>query len=151
MTRTYVDTGILVKLYSAEVNSAEAVALVARYAPPLPLTIWQELELRTALRVRLFRKEITCSALDDALERVNEDLNEGRWERPAVDLPEVHRRAERLSAEYAAEIGCRTLDTLHVAAALTVNVRDLVTFDRRQQTLGKRVGLNVLPNLNGQR
>jgi len=145
MSATYVDTGILVKLYSAESNSAQAIVLVANYSPPLPLTIWQELELRTALRCRVFRKEITAADLSRSLADFNSDVRSGRWERANLDAGDVHREAERLSTRYVTTIGCRTLDTLHVAAALLVKANELLTFDLRQARLAQQAGLLVTP------
>jgi hypothetical protein len=145
MSSTYVDTGVLVKLYSVEANSGQAISLVSNYAPPLPLTIWQELELRTALRGRVFRKEITAADLLKSLVDFDSDITSGRWQRTAIDTGDVHRQAEKLSALYAASIGCRTLDTLHVAAALLGHADELITFDKRQGRLAQRAGLRVAP------
>jgi predicted nucleic acid-binding protein len=39
--------------------------------------------------------------------------------------------------------GTRTLDTLHVAAALALGAKEFWTFDDRQAKLATAVGLNV--------
>jgi predicted nucleic acid-binding protein len=43
------------------------------------------------------------------------------------------------------EIGCRTLDLLHVAVALSLGVKTFVTFDERQRAVAKLEGLTVKP------
>ena len=40
---------------------------------------------------------------------------------------------------------CRTLDIIHVAAALVLGTKEFVTFDARQGALAKLVGLTVRP------
>ena len=42
-------------------------------------------------------------------------------------------------------LGCRTLDIIHVAAALVLGAKEFVTFDARQGALAKKVGLTVRP------
>jgi hypothetical protein len=64
----YIDTGILANLYCAEVNSPDAVALIVSQTPPLALTAWQELEVVTAWRLKLFRREINAGPLQMALD-----------------------------------------------------------------------------------
>ncbi len=49
----------------------------------------------------------------------------------------------RLSASHSATLGTRTLDILHVAAALVLGLADLLTFDTRQAALAKAAGLKV--------
>ena len=143
MTPVYVDTGVLAKLYTNESNSASAIQLVQVHPAPLPLTEWQELELKTALRLKAFRHEIDTGGLQSSLNHLAADLVAGRWQRPACSHGDVFEQAESLSSDYATIIGCRTLDILHVAAALVIGARDFVTFDARQSELARQVGVNV--------
>ena len=46
---------------------------------------------------------------------------------------------------YSATLRCRTLDIIHVAAALVLGTHEFITFDARQGTLAKRAGLTVKP------
>lgn len=141
----YIDTGILVKLYTPEANTPEAVRLVSQFKPPFAFTHWQELELRTALRLKVFRREMTEDELRRVMRRIGNDLVDGHWQRPRYDLAAVYHTAERLSAQHAATVGCRTLDILHVAAALVIGARDFLTFDTRQGELARRAGMQVRP------
>jgi predicted nucleic acid-binding protein len=141
----YFDSGVIVKLYVPEPNSAEAIRLVTAARPPAPLTDWQAIEVRNALRLKRFRGEITPSQLRSALRAFAEDERLGRWQRPVLDLGETIRRAEVISRKLAPALGCRTLDIVHVAAALILGMRDFVSFDGRQRQLAKKVGLRVRP------
>ena len=66
----YVDSGVIAKLYVPEPNSPEAARLVSAYAPPLALTHLQAFEVRNALRLKVFRGEMTRSELRRTLSRL---------------------------------------------------------------------------------
>jgi predicted nucleic acid-binding protein len=51
--------------------------------------------------------------------------------------------AERLSALHSETLGTRSLDVLHVAAAIVLGLRELLTFDRRQAALARAAGLKA--------
>ncbi len=50
-----------------------------------------------------------------------------------------------VTASHSAMLGCRTLDIIHVAAALVIGAREFVTFDGRQGAMAKQAGLAVKP------
>lgn len=141
----YFDSAIIAKLYVQEANSDSAAQLVSADVAPYALTHWQEIEVRNALRLKLFRREITTAELQASLNAFDEDIVSARWQRPNYTLAEVHERAAQLSARHAAEIGCRTLDIFHVAAALVIGMPDFASFDERQRELARREGLAVKP------
>lgn len=145
MTGAYFDTGVLAKLYCVESNSHQAVTLVGKHRPPLPFTHWQEIEIRTAMRLKLFRKEMTAAELKAGLRNLHSDLEEGFFQRAVYDPVEVFHRAEELSARHASAIGCRTLDIIHVAAAGAIGSREFVTLDVRQAELARKAGFKVSP------
>ncbi|MGA9564286.1 MAG: PIN domain-containing protein [Candidatus Korobacteraceae bacterium] len=51
--------------------------------------------------------------------------------------------AVELARQHVARLGCRTLDTLHVACALELGATKFWTFDQRQERLAKAVGLST--------
>jgi hypothetical protein len=55
----YFDTGVLLKLYLPEPGADEAVAFVKASGNVPPLTLLHELEMRSALRQKFGRGEIT--------------------------------------------------------------------------------------------
>jgi predicted nucleic acid-binding protein len=63
----------------------------------------------------------------------------------AYDLAAVFMRAERLSAKYSAEIGTRSLDLWHVAAAIEAGCETFVSYDNRQRKAAELSGLHILP------
>ncbi|HEY5892465.1 MAG TPA: hypothetical protein VIT91_04470 [Chthoniobacterales bacterium] len=105
----YVDTGILVKSNVSERNSHEADVLLFGTLPPLPLTHFQELEIRNAMRLKRGRGELSQLELEQSLRDFQEDIDAGRFERPIYDVHAVFWRAENLSARYTAETKARSL------------------------------------------
>lgn len=141
----YFDTGVLVKLYCPEPNTPEAVKLVQRFQPPLPFCHWQEIEIQNALRLKVFRKELTPAQLKKALANFQADIDSGLLKRVPYEIGDVFRVAGELSRRHSAMIGCRTLDILHVAVAKVIGATAFVTFDVRQAAIAEKAGLKVLP------
>ncbi len=141
----YIDTGILLKLYAKESTSPQAIALVVGFEIPLPLTHFQELEIRNVLRLKQGRGELTEKEAALALGDFPSDIEAGRYERPAYDLAAVFARAEALSGRHAVQTKCQSLDLLHVAAAQEIGSREFASFDERQRAVARAAGLVVLP------
>jgi len=141
----YLDSGVIVKLYVQEANSADAIRLVSSHEAPYVLTGWQALEVRNAIRLKAFRGDITPAAMTQSIAAFEQDSAANRWMRPGYTVADVEQKAKELSAGHAATLGCRTLDIIHVAAALVVGAKEFVTFDHRQAALAKAAGLTVKP------
>ena len=139
----YFDSGVLIKSYVAEKDSAAADALISQTLEPIPFTHFHAIEIRTALRLKLGRREITDAQLKGALRALQEDIDKGRLDRPAYELLTVFREAEELSAKFAAVTLSRSLDILHVAAAVVIGARQFITFDARQAALASKAGLTL--------
>lgn len=80
----YFDTGILLKLYSAEADSAKAIALVQRFGSPICFTDLQDAELRNALYRKNARHEIARPELRKALRDLQSDIDQAILQ-PSVD------------------------------------------------------------------
>jgi predicted nucleic acid-binding protein len=141
----YFDTAIILNLYVQQATSADAVRLASSCPTPYLLTPWQEIEARTALRLKVFRKEISPPEMRASLQAFDEDIRSGRWKRPQYDEAAVWKFGRGLSDRHAAAVGCRTLDLLHVAVALSLGVKTFVSFDERQRAVAKMEGLTVMP------
>ena len=141
----YFDSAIIVKLYVQEATSPDAIRLVGSYVAPYVLTQWQELEVKNAIRLKAFRAEITAAEMNQSIAAFEQDIATGRWQRPAYTAATVEQKADELSAGHSTALGCRTLDIIHVAAALVLGATEFVTFDGRQGALAKQVGLTVKP------
>ena len=143
--KIYFDTALLVKAYVEEETSPLADALLRDATIPVAFTGLHGLEVRTALRLKRFRGELTAAELAGALDALQSDLAAGLLAKPDLDLEAVFHRAEALSAKHAAETGARSLDTLHVAAAVELDADAFASFDDRQRAMARKAGLKLLP------
>lgn len=141
----YFDTGLLLKLYLPEPRATEAVNLVSTSPDPPPFTDLHGLEMRSALRQKVGRGEITQTECQQLLADLESDLQAGVYQIPVVSWPDVFGQAEALSAAHGVTTLCRSLDTLHVAIALELGCDEFCTFDRRQKVMADAAGLSVRP------
>jgi predicted nucleic acid-binding protein len=140
----YFDTGVLLKLYLPEPRAAEAMAHVNGSANLPPVTLLHELEMRSALRQKVGRGEITATECEALLEQLETDLNSGVHERVSVAWPDVFATAESLSRAHGVGTLCRSLDMLHVALAIELGATEFCTFDQRQSLMAAAAGLRVI-------
>ena len=139
----YFDTSVITKWYLPEPDSAEALRVRAWFAPPAVLTHLHRVELVTAWHLKVFRHEIPRGIVEQAWGHVEADIAAGLWELPAYDLVDVYSQAESISRRYTAILGARSLDILHVAAALILGAPAFITDDDRQARLARAAGLRV--------
>ncbi|MSU50688.1 MAG: PIN domain nuclease [Opitutus sp.] len=139
----YADTGLLCSLYAPDAHTSRAAARLGRQTLPLPFTWLHQLELRNALRLRVFRGEITVARRDASLNALLADLAGGVLVSAAPPMSAVTIEAERLSALHSEKLGTRSLDILHVAAAVVLGLPEFLTFDQSQANLARAAGLNV--------
>ena len=139
----YFDTSVISKWYLPEPDSAAALRVRARFAPPAVLTHLHRVELVTAWHLKVFRHEMARGIVEQALRHVEADTAAGLWERPSYDLMDVYSQAEAISRRHTAILGTRSLAILHVAAAVILGTSAFVTDDDRQAKLASAVGLRV--------
>ena len=129
--------------YVPEANSAGALAVRNRFNPPSALTHAHRTELQKAWQLKVYRKEMSPEAAARAAENLQADIDAGVWLLPDYDLDSVSAVSVRLAREDTATLGTRSLDVLHVAAALALRERHFVKGDERQARLAAAVGLRV--------
>lgn len=140
----YADSGFLVSLYASDSNSALATSLVASPKPAFLLTPLLELEFTNALQLLVFRKQATRAECRAIVEQFSLDRRAGAFRATPLSS-EAWEKAAEFSEAHSAAIGTRTLDVLHVAAALLLKPDVFFTFDKRQAKLAKAVRLKVAP------
>lgn len=141
----YINTGCLLKLYYPEWNSAEVAAAVA--GEKIGLTGLHELEMATALELKVFRGEAAPEKAAAARAAVEEDVRAGKLVRLPCDWAEALREARELATRHSAVTGCRALDALHCAAAMLLGPLEFRSTDARQIALATAAGL-ILRRLN---
>jgi predicted nucleic acid-binding protein len=141
----YFDTGVLLKLYLPKPRSSEAMSLVNTSGNKPPITHLHELEMRSALRQKVGRGELTLAECQTLLEELDADVAAPVFELVSVPWPDVFVRSEAISAAHGASTLCRSLDTLHVALALELGADEFCTFDHRQSLMASAAGLRAIP------
>lgn len=141
----YADSSFLMSLFMEDGNTDEAERFISGNPAVLAFNPLHRLEVRNGLRLRVHRGEIDKPARAAALRRINEALEGRRMAHIPLPWTDALRKAEQLSAAHAEEIGSRSADTLHVAAALLAKARIFLSFDKRQRQLAGAAGLEVKP------
>lgn len=139
----YLDTSALLKLYLHEAGSEFVNTTVTSQDFPLPVWELQEMELLNALQLKVFWKDLDQKDADHQLELFHLRKAKGQYFFPEVDRPRLQGDFKTL-AKHTPTLGCRTLDILHVACALQLNVTHFLSFDHRQLELASLAGLTVL-------
>ena len=140
----YLDTSLLVSLYAPDANSAAAGAAMQSAQDTLLITPLVELEVVNALELRVFRKEITSLQAKASSTDFAKDLQSKVYLLRVI--PEAaFECARQLSRSLTANLGTRTADLLHVAAALELGAATLFTFDLQQRKMAEAAGLKLNP------
>lgn len=140
----FCDSSFLVALYVANQGFSHlATEIAGGFDRGIPYPWLIELELMTALRRLLHNK---ANVLGKAVRTILTSRREGLLMECELDFESLLRRALNLSERYAGPLGLRTLDILHVAAALELEAHTLASFDKRQRALAKELGLKVMPD-----
>lgn len=126
MSRWYLDTSAAIKLLVDEPESAALAAAVESADPDLVSCLLLETELRRAVQRR---PELTQQAVTPVLERV--DLH---------DVP----ASEFQVAGVLPGSSLRSLDAVHLAAAIRLGADAVVTYDARMTQAARDLGLVVL-------
>jgi uncharacterized protein len=141
----FADTGFIASLYLKESTSAQARAAVQAVSLSLPLTPLAMLELRNAFNRAVQRQRITAAQRDALWQDVEADIAGGFLVPVPVPPGPLHDTARRLSDRHTPVLGTRSLDLLHVAAALVLEAKMFFSFDDRQRKAAATEGLQVRP------
>jgi predicted nucleic acid-binding protein len=137
----YADTSFFVSLYLPDRHSEEAERRMAA-SQATWFSLLHRAEWMHAVSQHVFRKEISAAEARGVQAELQKDLGSGLWLR--VDLPEsVWDTCAELARRHGSRLGMRTLDSLHVAAALELAAKTFWTFDERQAKLAAAVGLQT--------
>ena len=140
----YYDSGVLVKLYVREELSDAVARFLAERREAVVINDLHEIEMRNALRLKRFREEIEDEQLAASMVMLSSDLAARRLIRTVVDWQSVFAEAERLSATATIGTGVRTIDLLHVAAAISQGASELVSLDHRQRAAARFAGIGLV-------
>jgi predicted nucleic acid-binding protein len=140
----YADPSALLKLYLHEPESKAVAAWRARLDGPIGVTLFGRAELVNGICLAVSRGLILESTYRAALAALDDDFAQGRCALTDLLWRAALRNADELSRAHTPSLGCRTLDVLHVASALTLKRKYFLTFDVRQKKLARVAGLRLI-------
>ena len=141
----YADTSFLVSLYGRDANSPSSQEIAATLGEPFVFTPFLRHEARNAVRLAVFRGDITSEECRRILAAMETDTQTGALVETPVAWVEVYAEAEALSAAHSETLGPRASDVLHVATAAALGAKQFYTFDIRQKALARKAGMKVRP------
>ena len=141
----YADTSFLARVYTPHADSQKALLWLQRARQPLPFTPLHRHELRNAIRLRVFRGEITPEQRKLAFQEIESDLADSILAHTPIPWTDTFRESEALAVAHTEKLGVRSIDLLHVGLALAVKASEFLTYDTRQAALAKVAGLKVKP------
>jgi predicted nucleic acid-binding protein len=150
--KCYADSSFILQLVVEDFANKEAIdCFRALGRPSLIYTGLHELEVLNGLRLRVFaaaalgskQRALARSQAATAGSRLQSMTKRGALHRTPVDMDDTLAEATSLAVMHTEVIGSRSLDTLHVAAALLMNADQFLTCDQRQAKLARRAGLKV--------
>jgi predicted nucleic acid-binding protein len=140
----YADPSALLKLYLKEPESRAMATWRVKHSAPLPVTQHGRVEMINGIGLAAHRGFIAEPISAAALTALDDDFSQGRYIQADLFWRAALKRAGDLSRKHTPTLGCRSLDVLHVASALELNIKYFVTFDVRQQQLARAVGLKLI-------
>jgi predicted nucleic acid-binding protein len=138
----YIDSSALVSLYYPEASSRAVARAIGNVV--ITFTFLHELELKNGLSLKKFRGEASDAEIRGTLRLIEEDRAAGRLSSPALEWSKCWRLACELSLRYSGDVGTRSLDVLHIAAALELGARQFLSLDERQQKMAELAGLSLV-------
>jgi predicted nucleic acid-binding protein len=138
----YLDTSAFLKLYIREEASSFVQETIESQDDPIPVGEVLQWEFFNALRLKVFWGEMNDATVDHLLALFDDRMRRGQYAVADIDRPRLSSDVREIS-RHTGTIGSRSLDVVHVAVALQLEVDRFVTFDDRQRTLASTVGLSV--------
>jgi predicted nucleic acid-binding protein len=143
---TYADSGFVVSLYlTTEGTSAQARKEVKRASKPILLSPLSLLEIRNALNFGINRGEITGDQRDAVLVEIEAQIEKGFFRLVEASQSSIYAKAQELSNALTPTVATRSLDLMHLAAAILSNAGAFLTFDKRQAKVAMVENIVVKP------
>src|SRR5438045_6488505 len=112
------DTSFLARVYTPHADSVIVLTWMQNARESLPFTPLHRHELRNAIRLRVFRSEITLQQCKLAFREIESDLADGILTHAPIHWTDTFRHSENLGAIHTEKLGVRSFDILHVGVAL---------------------------------
>ena len=139
----YADSSFFVSLHLVNKHSQEVWRRMTS-RPAIWLTPLHQAEFAHAAFLHVFWKKTSLLEAESAVSAFCRDSAAGLWD--SIDFPrEAFKYSIDLARQFGPTLGNRTLDSLHVACALSLKASRFWTFDERQARLAHAAGLDTNP------
>jgi hypothetical protein len=143
---TYCDSSFLCALYlPGDKYEPTARPIAARFTESIPYPALSELELHNSayrgVAIGLFNAQ-SCTKI---LRQIRQDQANGILKVYRLPFDDHFAQAMTLSDRFTATHNCRTLDVLHLAAAILLQAPKFASFDNRQRKMAANLGLEIFP------
>lgn len=101
--------------------------------------------MRNTLNLGIARKLITGADRDALWRQIEIQIRVDFFVEASIPAAELHDKARELSDRYTPKLATRSLDLLHVAAALLLGAKVFYSFDERQRQAAAGEGLKARP------
>ena len=145
MKSIYWDTSCVLALYVPEAISAQAATLAGEENKALISSAILEYEMTFALCAKEARGEISPGAAATVLAKFQSDLQRGRFLLAPLGQ-DIKVRANRIAANILQShppAFLRTLEGIHIATALQLDAREILTADKRMADASRLLGLKT--------
>jgi predicted nucleic acid-binding protein len=145
----FADASFLFALYRQQPGNDRAMEWMAAASDPPKLSPLLVFEFEQAVRFEVFRRGSDRTKVFSEIEALNLlsqfEIHLARriFAVSDFDAARVVQEASRISEKHTIRRGVRAFDILHVATALVLGTRQLLTFDIGQRTLAEAEGLTV--------
>ena len=103
------------------------------------------LEIRNAFNLAIHRGECESTEREAVFADIERQIAAGFFRLAAVSQTDIYAKARELSDRHTPLVAARSLDLMHIAAALLVKARVFLSTDVRQRKVAISEGLKVLP------
>lgn len=143
---TYADSGFVVSLYRPTESLSRVARREIKRAPtPILLSPLSLLEIRNALNMAIARGEIGIAERDAVMAEIDLQIANGFFQVAQVSQAAIYARAGELSDRHTPAHFARSLDLMHIAAALLCRAALFLSTDARQKKVAEAEGLKVRP------
>lgn len=142
----YWDTSAIVPLYVDEASSSDWQSLLIQSSTPAKSSTLSVTEFHCALRRKKFRRNLSGDCVEALIKKFTEDCEHGRWELYPIGADIIQASLHAAEKSHAAPdpVPLRSLDSLHLATALTLRCDTFATGDQRLAAAAEKLGFEVL-------
>ena len=143
----YADSSFIVRLVTSDLGSEEVTAQFRRLRrPQLAYSSFLSLEITNALNLQILARKTSTRSRERSAQVAQITAAASRLERMlerkllfpvSYDWEECLRIAKELSNKYTPSLGTRTLDLIHLAAAIVLKAELFLTCDKKQARVAK--------------